>query len=127
MINKKFEAYKISRELKRSGASFVFYRKGLNRFKEKSEEKKEIVTLRGLYHEIKSYIKVESQEGFRARTEKSPMILCLYDSDSLKLQIDDILILSGIEYKVTGLSNISNWNILVDISLEVVDDGTNKI
>ena len=39
--------------------------------------------------------------------------------------IDSILlfmILNGKKYKVTGIVNIQEWNILGDISLEVVDN-----
>ena len=49
------------------------------------------------------------------------MILCLYDNDILK--INDFVIINNKTFKVTGVTNIQEWNIICDISLEVVDNG----
>nr|DAW81195.1 MAG TPA: hypothetical protein [Caudoviricetes sp.] len=127
MINKKFETYKVRRELKKSGANFVFYRKGLNQFNEKSDVPIEVANFDGLYHEQTKYIKLGSESETRLRTEKEPMILCLFSEQSLKIKIDDEVKINDKTYKVTGTTNLNNWNILIDISLEVVDDGKDPV
>jgi hypothetical protein len=52
------------------------------------------------------------------------MILCLYESTaSLVLQIGDIVEINSRTFKVTGVANIQEWNLISDISLEVIDNG----
>lgn len=127
MINNKFEAYKIARELKRSGTNYEFYRRGLNKFKEKSTNLKKVCEIKGLYHEQNSNVQTMIQDGAVTRTKKIPMILCLTSNDVNGLEIDDEIYINNKTYKVTGIVNIFNWNIVSDISLEVIDNGRNPI
>lgn len=124
MINTRFEAYKLKRELKRSGIDYEFKRKGMNEFGEPSGELVPIGVIRGLYHEENSNIQITTGDTTRIRTKKIPMILCLFDdATSLALKIDDFLFINKKKFKVTGIVNIQEWSIISDISLEVVDDG----
>lgn len=127
MINNKFEAYKLIRELKRSGQKYKFFRRGLNKFKEKSTEPEEVCEILGLYHEQTSNVQTITRDGAVTRTEKIPMILCLMSDDVRGLQIDDEVYINDKTYKVSGVVNIMNWDIISDISLEVVDDGRNPV
>ena len=102
MINKKFEAYKISREIKRSGCSFTFKRKAKNDFNEPSEESIIVGNLLGIYHEQNSNIAISK----------------------LELNVDDFVIFNSKTFKVTGITNVQEWSIVSDISLEVFDDGS---
>lgn len=56
MINTQFEAYKIKRELKRSGIDYEFKRSGVNDFGEPVGEPTVVGTIRGLYHEQNSSV-----------------------------------------------------------------------
>lgn len=124
MINTRFEAYKLKRELKRSGIDYEFQRLGVNDFGEPSGELVPIGVIRGLYHEENSNIQITAGDTTRVRTKKIPMILCLFDdAASLALKIDDFLFINKKKFKVTGIVNIQEWSIISDISLEVVDDG----
>ena len=124
MINTRFEAYKLKRELKRSGIDYEFQRLGVNDFGERSGELVPIGVIRGLYHEENSNIQITTGDTTRVRTKKIPMILCLFDdAASLALKIDDFLFINKKKFKVTGIVNIQEWSIISDISLEVVDDG----
>lgn len=124
MINTRFEAYKIKRELKRSGIDYEFKRTEKNDFGEPTDELKVVGKFRGLYHEQNSTIQITAGDTTRTRTKKVPMILCLYeDTASLILQVDDIVKINAKTFKVTGITNIQEWNLISDISLEVVDSG----
>lgn len=124
MINTKFEAYKIKRELKRSGAEYEFKRAKKNDFGEFTDEKNVVGKLKGLYHEQNSSIQITAGDTTQTRTKKVPMILCLYeDVASLVLQVDDIVKINAKTFKVTGVTNIQEWNLVSDISLEVIDSG----
>lgn len=123
MINTQFEAYKIKRELKRSGIDYEFKRSSVNDFGEPVGEPTVVGTIRGLYHEQNSSVQVTTGDTTQVRTKKIPMILCLYeDAASLVLQVGDELKINNKTLKVTGVVNIQEWNIIADISLEVVDN-----
>ena len=123
MINTQFEAYKIKRELKRSGIDYEFKRSGVNDFGEPVSEPTVVGTIRGLYHEQNSNIQITTGDTTQVRTKKIPMILCLYeDAASLVLRVGDELKINNKTLKVTGVVNIQEWNIIADISLEVVDN-----
>ena len=123
MINTQFEAYKIKREVNRSGIDYEFKRSGVNDFGEPVGEPTVVGTIRGLYHEQNSSVQVTTGDTTQVRTKKIPMILCLYeDAASLVLQVGDELKINNKTLKVTGVVNIQEWNIIADISLEVVDN-----
>ena len=125
MINTKFEAYKLKRELKRSGTNYEVKRFGKNEFGEPADDIDIIGIVKGLYHEQNSNIQVTTGDTTQVRTKKIPMILCLHDDvTALKLAVGDFIIINGKTFKVTGVVNILEWNIISDISLEVFDDGS---
>ena len=122
MINTKFEIYKLQRELKRNGISCVFKRYTKNEFGEPDHVHDNIVCeIKCLYHEQNSNIQITTGETTQVRTKKIPMLLCLYENTSL-LKPGDFVILNEKKYKVTGIVNIQEWNLICDISLEVVDN-----
>lgn len=124
MINTNFESYKIKREIKRSGINFEFKRYKKNNFGEPSDELEIVGNVKGIYHEQNGSIQISTNDTTQTRTKKIPMILCLYeDAASLNLQIGDVLKFNNKAYKVTGIVNIQEWNIISDISLEVIDIG----
>jgi len=124
MINTQFEAYKIKRELKRSGIDYEFKRFGVNDFGEPVGEPIVVGTIRGLYHEQNSSVQVTTGDTTQVRTKKIPMILCLYeDAARLALVVGDTVTINAKTFKVTGVVNIQEWNLISDISLEVVDSG----
>lgn len=124
MINKNFEVYKLKRELKRSGRDYEFTRSKVNEFGEPSDKEEEIGILKGLYHERSEHIMVSMSDTTQVRTKKVPSILCLYeDAVSLALVIGDRVKLNGKTMKVTGVVDIQEWNLIADVSLEVVDNG----
>ena len=124
MVNTKFEAYKIKRELKRSGTEYEFKRFEKNKFDEPVEQEAVVGKLVGLYHEQNASVQLTTTDVGKTRSKKTPMILCLYeDTASLVLNVGDFVKINTKTFKVTGIVNIQEWNIISDISLEVVDSG----
>jgi hypothetical protein len=121
MINTKFEAYKLRRELKKIGREFEFERAELNSFKEPTNESVPAGKLLGLYHEQNSSVSVTTGETTQTRSKKTPMILCLYE-DATFLKMGDTVKMNDKKLKVTGVVNIQEWSIIADISLEVIDN-----
>ena len=124
MVNKNFEVYKLKRELKRSGSDYKFVRQTNNEFGEPSGYEEYLGILRGLYHESNSHVAVTMSDTTQVRTKKVPSILCLYeDVAPLALVIGDRTDINGKTMKVTGIVNIQEWNLIADVSLEVIDNG----
>ncbi len=125
MVNKEFEAYKIKRELKRSGIDYEFKRFGENEFGEPNSEPTLVGTVKCIYHEQNSNVSVTTGDTTQVRTKKVPMLLCLWeDIARFILQVDDVVLFNDKTFKVTGVTNIQEWNVIADISLEVVDNGS---
>lgn len=121
MVNNKLEMYKLRRELKKIGKEYTFKRAKLNQFKEPINETDDVGKLIGLYHEQNGNISITTGETTQTRTKKVPMILCLFD-DAKFLNVGDIVEINSKVFKVTGIANIQEWNIIADISLEVSDN-----
>lgn len=130
MINTRFELYKLRRELKRSGYDFVFYRREKNEFGSPDGEPAEVLKVKGLYHETNSYKTITTYDGSTTVTEKSPMILCAVDdikdsgiSIGDFVEVKDNVFGNKKTMKFTGVTDILDFGIIADISLEVIDDG----
>lgn len=130
MINTKFEVYKLRRELKRSGKIYKVERYGVNGYGEPIKNATiKVGEFKGLYHEQNGYMQMSTTDTTQVIYKKIPMIMCLYeDIDNLNLKVDDFIQIgeSGgnidfSEYRVTGVTNIQNWGIIADISLEPVE------
>lgn len=131
MINTKFEAYKLKREIRRSGVNFEFKRRKLDKFNEPSGELEVVAEVKGLYHESNSYITETVGDAAMTRTKKQPMLLCLVDDVKLSdlRRGDEIQIpirssqKTSVTLRYVGCVDIQNWGIIADLSFEEVDEG----
>ena len=133
MINTKFEAYKLRRELKRSGKIYKIERYVVNEYGEPIKgsinSTRCVGRLRGLYHEQNGYMQMSTTDTTQIISKKIPMIMCLYeDIKELNLKVDDFIQIGECcgnidfsEYRIVGVTNIQNWGIIADISLEPVE------
>lgn len=130
MINKQFEAYKVRREIKRSGSEFVFKRlSGTNEFGEPddSQEPVTVGTLNGIYHRYSKhgvYVTVTTTDAAQIKAREDHMILCLWDDvEELGLKADDVTEINGKRFKLVSVTNVQEWSIVAEISLEVEGNG----
>ena len=133
MINTKFEAYKLKRELKRSGKTYKIERYGVNEYGEPIKgsinSTSKVGEFKGLYHEQNGYMQMSTTDTTQIISKKIPMIMCLFDDiKELNLKIDDVIMIGEqdknidfTEHRITGVTNIQNWGIIADISLEPVE------
>ena len=124
MINKKFEAYKIKREIKRSGNEYKIYRHAKNEFGEPVSDEQYVGKISAIYHEENSNIQITTGDTTQVRTKKIPMLLCLYEEFvETAFEVGDFVLINSKKFKITGIVNIQEWSIIGDVSLEVFDDG----
>lgn len=130
MINTKFEAYKLRRELKHSGKVYKVERYGVNGYGEPVKNAtSKVGEFKGLYHEQNGYMQMSTTDTTQVISKKIPMIMCLFDDiKELNLKIDDVIMIGEqdknidfTEHRITGVTNIQNWGIIADISLEPVE------
>lgn len=133
MLNTRFEEYKLRRELKRNGTDVTFCRNKKNDFGEPTGELEVVANVKGLYHETNGYVTLSVSDATVQRSVKLPMLLCLaQDVMFSHLAVGDYVKLPNVvtgeskTYYVTGITDISDFGIITDISLEVIDDGTSS-
>lgn len=138
MVNKNFVLYQVKREIKRNGTEMEFYRRKKNEYGEPSEPIL-LCKYKGFYHEhaahmLDTYRVLTTDTPNRYRTEKSPQLIVPYEDFYFKnedtgeiigVEMGDEVNFNGRTLRVTGVLNIQEWNLLMDISFEEVDTGGN--
>ena len=114
----KFLQNKLNRQLSCNGVLYLFELSTKDKFHQ-SIPSGETVSILGIYHERNSYISEQDSEGTRTTSKKIPMILCRW-SDAKKCVKDSIVKIQDETYRVIDITNIQNYSIVGDISLEVV-------
>ena len=121
-----FERAKISRFINVYGNSFTFKRSALNDCGEPTGEYNELTSISGVYHEASGpYVSETSKDGSRYIRASEPMILCLQGTDSNVIMPDDIVDIGSRRYSVVRLKAVGGFGYAWDISLRLVDDGSN--
>lgn len=144
MINNRFVLYQVKREIKRNGREMSFLRSKINEYGEPTDEKEIVCTYKGLFHEHNPHM-LDSYKIMTGQTlgwytgEKYPQLMVTYEdfwfdkkitneegeTEIVKdsVQVGDEVIWNGRLIRVTGISNVEEWNLLYDISFEEVEDG----
>lgn len=120
-----FQLNKVRRLINTQGKNFQFKRRGTNEFGEPNGQT-ESVDIVGVYHETTSFLSKSATEATTIRQKPSPMILCLWE-DAQKILHTDELSFNGKNYKVGEVKNISEANIVGDISLEEVQTNDQRV
>ena len=115
-----FLLHRLQVQLNMRGIEYVFSRQALDKFGQPLDDTQEEIKLKGIYHESNGYIQTSGSDATTIRTEKSPMILCLFE-DGNKIKQGDMITIVEKTFRVSGVLNIQNYSIVADISLEEVD------
>ena len=125
ILFERFEAAKIKRFVQRYSKSYEFKRPDLNVFKEPTGTSSSLCTIKGVYHEASYKYMKENITGAGAHAVNiEPMILCLKNDQSDKIRTDDLVNINGHDMKVTRIKDINNSGFAYDISLELIDNGS---
>lgn len=120
-----FQLNKVRRLIHTQGKTFSFKRQETNDFGEPNGQTVSVNVV-GVYHETTSFLSKTSTESTTIRQKPSPMILCLWE-DAQKILHTDELFFNGKTYKVGEVKNISEANIVGDISLEEVQTNGQRV
>ena len=123
-----FEEAKLSRAIRVYGSEFQFMREKLDDFGEPTHEKVLACTVNGIYHEQTSYISLTAEDRGVVPKKITPYLSILAkamldNTGKPKVQQGDTVTVNGTEYRVNAVENLSNLNILCQVSLEEVLHG----
>lgn len=121
----KMELHKVLREIQMHGTEYTFFRKKVDKYGEPTkEESKQVVKVQGLFHVSKGYITQNIQDGTKTHSKGQPMLMVAHENIG-EIKTEDFFVINGNKYKVVEKNNIQEYNIVTDISLELVLDGSN--
>lgn len=121
MLNKTFLKNKIERQIKINGQEFTFTRFKEDEFHQISDTSLIEIVLDGVFHTSNSYVNQLTSDGSKTFTKPQAMILTLYEQGNM-IKTNDMVIISDNKYKVVRINNINNFDVAVDISLELMQD-----
>lgn len=119
MHNGAFQLNKVRRIIKTQGASITAKKYETNGFGEPTGEP-EIVTIPGLFHEATAYASTTGTEDSTVRKKSSPMFMCMWEDIAEILHLEDEVVFNNKTYRINEIKNLSESNIIADISLEEV-------
>ncbi len=118
------ELNKVKREIKTHGRSYEVKRTILNKYGEDTDEQQSITEVQGLFHTEKGYITKSISDGSKTHSKGQPKLMVSY-SDSVDIKNGDLIQINENIYKVIEKNNIQEFNIVCDISMELVLNGNN--
>lgn len=109
--------HQVKNEIARSGQEYQFKRKKENKCHQIVGEE-DIAIVKGIYHETNGYISLLKADASMVQSKKVPTILTLKEN-AIGIEQGDYTEIAGNKYKVTGVLDVQNYGIVVDISLEM--------
>lgn len=123
-MNKKFELYKICREIKMHGEKYLFRRIKKDDYEEDTKEFEDVANISAIFHTVKGYISQNKDDGAEIHSKGQPKLLCAFE-DAKDINNGDIVSIKDDDYKVVEKNDIEKFGIVCDISLEVILNGRN--
>lgn len=120
----KMELHKVSQEIRVHGNDYNVYRKELDKYKEPTGKEMQVAQIKGLYHVTKGYVTETAQDGTRTHLKGQPMLLCKHE-ETKDIQTGDYIRINQNVYKIIDKNNIQEYNIITDISMELMLNGKN--
>lgn len=118
MLNSKFLKNKIERQINLNGQEFIFIRYKEDEYHQVSDEEKEEIYVKGIFHTTNSFVKANTSDASVVRSKPQPMILTLYEQ-GLLIKINDKVVINEETYKVVDINDVNSFNVACDISLEI--------
>lgn len=120
----KFLKAQFKRAINTYGVLYTFHRKKLDDFNEPNGEKF-AKSIPGIFHMSTAYKSLTTSDSATLPSKNTPSILVRFE-DAKDLIPGDIVFIEGVRYHITGLTDVSRWGIVTDISLEMEITGDNE-
>ena len=118
------ELYKVKREIQMHGEKYTVYKQKTDKYGETTSDIEEIQKFSGLFHITKGYTTQTVSDGTKVRAKSQPMLMvCMEDSEQIENGM--FVMINDNRYNIVDKNNIQEYNMVVDLSLELVQDGGN--
>lgn len=118
------ELYKIKREIQMHGEEYTVYKQKTDKYGEATSDIEEIQKVSGLFHITKGYTTQTVSDGTKIRAKSQPMLMvCMEGSEQIENGM--FVMINDNRYNIVDKNNIQEYNMVVDLSLELVQDGRN--
>ena len=118
------ELHKIKREIQIHGDEYTVYKQKTDSYGETTSDIEEIQKVSGLFHITKGYITQTISDGTRTKAKAQPMLMVCME-DSKQIENGMFIVINNNRYNIVDKNNIQEYNMVVDLSLELVQDGRN--
>lgn len=116
------ELNKVNREIKTHGNKYTFEKDVLDEYGEPTGETEVVCEVSGLFHISKGYVSKKFSDATVTHSKGQPMIMMQY-SEGEQIEQGMFVEINGNRYNVTGTNNIEEYSIILDVSLEMVNNG----
>nr|DAH54929.1 MAG TPA: hypothetical protein [Caudoviricetes sp.] len=118
------EFYKVKREIQIHGDEYTVYKQKTDSYGETTSDIEEIQKVSGLFHITKGYTAQTISDGTKIKAKAQPMLMvCMEDSEQIENGM--FIVINNNRYNIVDKNNIQEYNMVVDLSLELVQDGRN--
>ena len=106
------------------GEEYTVYKQKTDKYGETTSDIEEIQKVSGLFHITKGYTTQTISDGTKVRAKSQPMLMiCMEGSEQIENGM--FVIINDNRYNIVDKNNIQEYNMVVDLSLELVQDGRN--
>lgn len=116
-MNAAYLENRIRRQILCHGFEYTFFRQGEDKYHRPTGEET-VAIIKGIYHEGNGYISVSKADSTLVQSKKTPMLLALM-ADAKPIKQGDYIMVDSKKYKVTGVLDVQNYDVVADISFEV--------
>lgn len=109
---------KLKKQIDKNGIVYEFTKIMKDEFNQITDSE-ETLQVKGIYHETNSFIKLSESDAGSVQRKKSPMILTILDETTKLLTQGDKVVINEVSYTVSGLLDIQNYGVALDISLDM--------
>lgn len=118
------ELYKVKREIQLHGEEYTVYKQKTDKYRETTSDIEEIQKVSGLFHITKGYTTQTISDGTKIRAKSQPMLMvCMEGSEQIENGM--FVVINENRYNIVDKNNIQEYNMVVDLSLELVQNGRN--
>lgn len=110
--------YALKRAIEQYGQNAEIKRDRKNLYGEPSEIPETICDFRGLFHTTNLFLALSHLEAGQKTSQNQPQFFILYRDD---IKNKDLLYLGEKSYTITGINDLGNLHICIDLSLEEGD------
>lgn len=117
----KQELFKTEREIKINGFVYLVCQDKIDEYNQPTGEAESIKTIKALYHTSNAYKKRSTADSTTTYSEKQPMLLTTYEEVKDLLDKKNLfIVVNNIRYNFVAFENVQDYDVIYDISLEVV-------